>query len=353
MYLKTLAAKVLQAFNKPYWDGTRVPFQETTNPVWIKKIGNWIAHHGRRPFMGKWLFAYIIVYVLVFAFVYFNKAWKYIDWKILGIVIGFNLLIIIPFENFAITNGYWGYPDVIFLYINQIVFIKDSDWLMKVAGAVPVSNVVFVYPLAYVSAAAILSTIINYSWKTNKFNNLIQPEKKINFDRELLNNLLANKFSIINSLLLVLSVIGFYTDFQGCRTQIGYAFILWLMTLIWWIGLGVEYNLRYHYYGYYEKTYYRLYVKTNLMTGLLATIVESVGLYVFLVWMINPEKTLIYYLWEKTNWPVFQTIYNIFELSSLEEYYYYFICTFLGLTTYNLVHLLVRRRDILWRWTAI
>lgn len=350
MWIKTLAAKVLQAFNKPYWDGTIVPFQEAGSPLWMKKIGQWIAQTGRKPFMGKWLFAYVIVYILLFVLFFIKKVWKFIDWKIIGLVIVFNLMIIIPFENFTISNGYWGYPNVIFIYVDQVPWLKEINWLMSYMGAVPLSNILFVYPLAYISIVGILSIIINKRWQRNKFDDLKQPAQKLKLDKKTGKTIITNKFTLATLTVLIGSIVCFGLDVAGFRTQIGYAFVLWLMTLTWLIGLGVEHDLRAVYYGFVEKQYTNLYIKTNIIAGGLATIVETVGLYVFLVWMIYPEKTLIYYLYEKTNLEIFYKIYKFFGISSLEEYYYYIICNLLGLTSYSILHLIIRKRDLLWRW---
>ena len=90
MFTGTIQAKILQLFNKPYIDGTIVPFQENTNPAFIRRLGLWIARVARRPFKGKWLLSYIIIYLFVFFILYLAKGYKHIKMKPLFLVIIFN-----------------------------------------------------------------------------------------------------------------------------------------------------------------------------------------------------------------------------------------------------------------------
>ena len=122
------------------------------------------------------------------------------------------------------------------------------------------------------------------------------------------------------------------------------------MTFLWFMLLVIEWELRKAYYGFVEKNYYVSYIKANLITSFLATIVEATGLYVFLVWMINPKKTILYYLYEKTDLSIFEKLYTAFGISAPEEYYYYVICTTLAVTSYNVFYMLIYRKDKLSEW---
>lgn len=350
MFLETIQARILQLFNKPYLDGTKIPFQEINNPQIIKRIGQWIAFCARKPFSGKWFLAYLIVYILIFTFLYLSKGAKHISWKVLLWVIIFNVFLLVLFENFTIRNGYWGYPDVILMYIYQLPFLGEIKWFVKYFGAVPISNPSFVYPLAYIASVWIFGTFINYSWKNSGFKGLDINREPIELDKSLWFLILKNPIFFIALILNLVTLIFFIKDIYGFRSEIGYAVILALMTLLWIQFLGIEFEMRKRYYGFVEKKYYKIYIKTNMITAMIGLVVESVGLYIFLVWIINPEKTLVYYLFTHTHLEIFNKIYKVMRLSSLEEYYYYIICALLGITTYNLFYFLKNKRDLLHEW---
>lgn len=347
-YTNTISALSLQTFNKPYVDGTLLPLQNPEYPTWLHHVGSFIGKTLRHPFEGKWFLAFLALYVLVFSAIFLCKGFKYINLKALTITALFYSVLLVFFENFAIRFGYWGYPNVIYKYLYELPVIKEIPLFVNHFGVSPLSSPLFVYPLAFFAAVGILGSLIPFFIKNNQID--LTSVTPIHFSKTLFFQIVKSKLFLFSLFAFSFMATAFLVDWRGAKTEIGYAWALSLLTFFWLILFSIEHILRKQFYEKVEKLYYRIFIKVNIITTIIGSIVEAKGLYLFLIWLINPEKTLLYALSKNFPNSLFNDLYKFFGLSAPEEFYYYIICTLLGLTTYNILHMFFTGRDLFYSY---